>query len=161
MSRQPHSTTKSDASLPRWIIWTRRILVAAGTALMVNAAIGLPSNLTITEEQHHYLKFIVLAFLLTLAAVLPVVLAIGRLLRRYVPAGLRPVLQGTSFVSAIVAIVALPVLTGNGRAADLPSALPRDYAHGLAIALGLIWFSALVLTVARTARRRQDKDASP
>ena len=160
MSEQPRSAPKPDTSLPRWMVWTRRILVAGGTAAVVNAAIGLPSNLA-AQDLRHYLRFFVLAFLVTLAVLLPAVLAVGRLLRRYVPARSRPVLQGVLFVSAMVFIEALPALTGKGREADLPSALPRDYVHGLAVALGAIWSAALVLIVAQTVRRREEKDASP
>jgi hypothetical protein len=73
------------------MVWTRRILVAAGAAAMVNAAIGLPSNLTIPKEQLNYLRFFVLAFVATLAVILPAVLGVGRLLGRYVPARFRAV----------------------------------------------------------------------
>jgi hypothetical protein len=61
----------------------------------------------------------------------------------------------------MVVIVALPALIGAGRSADLPSALPRNYVQGLAIALGSIWAVALVLVVARTVRRRKGKVDSP
>ena len=55
----------------------------------------------------------------------------------------------------------LPALTGEGHAPDLPSALPRNYVHGLAIALGAVWSAALALIVAQTARHRKEKDPSP
>jgi hypothetical protein len=161
MSEQPRTAPKPDASMPRWMVWTRRILVAAGSAAVVNAAIGLPSNLTNTQDQHHYLQFLVKAFLLTLVALLPAVLAVGRLLRRHVSARWRPVLQGTLFITLMLVIVALPALTGKGRVPDLPSALPRDYVRGLAIALGAVWSAALVLIAAQTVRRRKEKDPSP
>lgn len=161
MSEQPRSAPKPDTSLPRWIVWTRRILVAAGAAAMVNAAVGLPSNLTIPKEQRDYLRFLVLAFFVILAVVIPAVLGVGRLLRRYVSARFRAVLQGALFVSLMVVIVTLPALVGAGLAADLPSALPRNYAQGLAIALGSIWAVALALIVAQTVRRRRGKVSSP
>ena len=161
MSEQPRSAPKPDTSLPRWMVWTRRIMVAAGSAAVANAAIGLPSNLTNTQDQRHYLQFIVKAFLLTLIVLLPAVLAAGRLLRRHVPARFRPVLQGALFVTLMLVIVALPALTGKVRAPDLPSALPRNYVHGLAIALGAVWSAALLLVAAQTARRGKEKDPSP
>ena len=102
-----------------------------------------------------------LAGVLTLTMVLPAVLGIGRLLRRYVSARFRAVLQGALFVSLMVVIVTLPALIGAGRAADLPSALPRDYVRGLAIALGCVWAAALVLIAVRTARRGKGKVDSP
>lgn len=161
MSEQPRpAAPKPGASLPRWIVWTRRILVAVGSAALVNAAVGLPMNLTLASEQRNYLRFFVLASFVTLVVVLPLTLGVGRLLRDYVPAPFRAVLQAALFVSLMIVIVTLPALIGVGHAADLPSALPRDYARGLAIALGSIWTVALVVIVVivvRTARRGNGK----
>ena len=148
---------KPDNTLPRWIVWTRRLLVVAGSAGIVNAVVGLPSNLTLSREQSAYLRFLVLEVVVCLIVGLPAAIGVGHLLVRFVRAPYRAVLQGALLVSLMVFIVALPPLLGPGHV-GLPSALPRDYARGLAVALGLIWTTALAVIVARTVRRRKGKD---
>lgn len=159
-SRQPPPARRPGASLPRWIVWTRRILVAVGSAAIVNAAVGLPTNLTLPREQRDYVRFFMLASVVILMVVLPAVLAVGRLLHDHIPAPFRAVLQGGLFASFMIVIVALPALVGAGHAADLPSALPRDYARGLGIALGSIWAVALVVIVVIVARTRRRGNAA-
>ena len=78
-SGKPRPERRPGASLPRWIVWTRRILVAVGSAAIVNAAVGLPTNLTLPREQRDYVRFFVLASVVILMVVLPAVLAVGRL----------------------------------------------------------------------------------
>jgi hypothetical protein len=142
----------------RWIVWTRRVLVAVGAAAVVYAVIGLPAHLTLAREQRNYLRLLAETFLACMILLLPAVFGVGYLLGRFVPPPVRAVVQGTLFVSLIVVVTALPALLGNGHSSDLPSALPRDYAHGLALVLGLVWLTALVLIAVRIARRRRGRE---
>lgn len=100
-----------------------------------------------------------LAFLLGVlvahdAVFLPMVLAVGALVGRYVPAGDRATVRAAALVSAAVTLVALPLVLGLGRNPGNPSALPLPYGRGLAVLLGLIWVTALAAIVVRRIRKR-------
>lgn len=80
------------------------------------------------------------------------VAAVSVVLVRVVPRRVRPVVMGALAVSAVLVVVAVPVLTGEGRLANNPSILPRDYGHGLLAALGCVWGVAAVVAVVRLRR---------
>lgn len=65
--------------------------------------------------------------------VAPVVLGVGRLVRRW------PSVAVGLLLSGVVVLFAFPFVRGYGRRADDPSALPRDYRAGLLVVLAVIW----------------------
>lgn len=73
---------------------------------------------------------------------LPVAIGVGVLVSRYVPGWARSWVQGALFASAVVTVMAIPLLVAAGRVADNPSRLPLDYPRGLLIVLVGIWFVA-------------------
>ena len=75
--------------------------------------------------------------------VLPVAIAVGALLTRRLPAWARHWAQAGLAVSAIVAVVSVPLLLGVGRIADNPSRLPLNYPRGLLLVLGAVWLVVL------------------
>lgn len=89
------------------------------------------------------------------AVLLPLAIGVGVLIGRYVPVGSRTAVRVAAFVTATLLVVAVPLVLGDGRPADLPSALPRNYGRGLVILLVLIWTTALVVPVLRRAARRR------
>lgn len=86
----------------------------------------------------------------------PLVAATGWLLARVAPARIRPVLRGGLLVAAMVALVALPVLSGKGDASNA-SLTPLDYPRNLAIVLGAVAAGTAALAV---LRRRSAGDAA-
>jgi hypothetical protein len=131
--------------------WARRLLVAAGLAMIVFALFGGgASDLTTTP----YLRFVVEVPLIVLVVLLPAALGAGWLIGKVVPVTAQPVVQGACIASAVITGIALPSVLGHGRQPDLPSALPRNYAMGLSIVLAVIWACAAALIVFRIVRRR-------
>jgi hypothetical protein len=88
---------------------------------------------------------------------MPVVIGVGALIGRFVPAGDRAVVRTAALCSLAVTVVALPLVFGYGRSADNPSALPQDYRWGLATVLGVSWLAALSAMIARRLRRHRTK----
>lgn len=87
----------------------------------------------------------------------PLILLAGAALLR-APAGARAYLQSGLVISGAVTLIAVPLLLGFGRSADLPSALPLNYGRGLAITLGVVWLGTGAVALTRRMRvghRRQ------
>jgi hypothetical protein len=122
-------------------------LVAIGYAL--RGALGDPD---ITRVRH--VGFLVTVLVAHDGLLMPAIAAAGVLVHRFVPPPHRAVLQAALVASAAVTVVALPLVLGYGRSADNPSALPRDYRHGLLIVLALIWLAAAVGLLGRSRRGR-------
>ncbi|MGQ0678629.1 MAG: hypothetical protein ACT4OM_03045 [Actinomycetota bacterium] len=79
----------------------------------------------------------------------PAVFALAVLVRKWVPARVRPTIQTGLIVAGSVAVVALPFVLGRGGPAGNPSALPRNYPLGLGLIL-----AAVALATAVIARRK-------
>jgi hypothetical protein len=84
---------------------------------------------------------------------MPLVLAAGAAIGRFVPAPARPAVRVAALCSLAVLVVAAPLVLGVGRIAGDPSVLPRPYGWGLALVLALLWASALGVIMARRVRR--------
>jgi hypothetical protein len=138
---------KPDMSVMAWV---RRLLVAAGLAMIAFALFGGASDLSTSS----YLVFVVEVAVIVLVLLLPLTLAAGWLIGRLVPVIARPVVQGACIATALIVGIALPSVLGRGRQPDLPSALPRNYATGLWTVLAVVWAAAIVLIAARVLRRR-------
>jgi hypothetical protein len=92
---------------------------------------------------------------------MPLVIAAGLLIGRYVPAGARAAVRVAALCSLALLVVATPLVLGVGRVAGDPSVLPRPYGWGLALVLTLLWASALGTIAARRAgRRRRSRPAA-
>ena len=50
-------------------------------------------------------------------------------------------------------LIGWPFLRGYGRRVDVPSALQRNYAHGLLAYVGVIWVLAVVATIVDRRRK--------
>lgn len=125
--------------------------MAAGWAIMAFGVYGTLQNAGRTHPANFALWFAgsALAHDLVLApAVFLMALAIGR----WLPAGVRPVVQAGLIVAGTVTVVALPFVLGRGGVPDNPSALPRDYAAGLAIILGAVAAATLLAALLRSRR---------
>lgn len=103
--------------------------------------------------------FLVAVVLVDDLLLMPIFLAVGMLVTRLVPVPARPIVQGTLIVTAAVTAVALPLILGFGRSADLPSALPRNYVGGYALVVGATWLAATVLFLYTMRRRSRHRSA--
>jgi hypothetical protein len=65
-----------------------------------------------------------------------------------------PVLAGLG-ASAVVLLLAWPLLGGYGRRRDNPTILPRDYTTSVLVVLGVIWTIAAAWSVVRAVRARR------
>jgi hypothetical protein len=140
--------SKPDMSVMAWV---RRLLVLAGLAMVAFAFFG---GGTSQLSASPYLKFVVEVAVIVLVLLLPLSFAVGWLIGKIVPVIARPLVQGACIATALIVGIALPSVLGRGRQADLPSALPRNYATGLWSVLAVVWGAAAVLIVIRIVRRR-------
>lgn len=137
----------------------RTALIAFGLLVIGYAVVGAATDPDVNVPG-------VLAFLLGVlvahdAVFLPMVLAVGALVGRYVPTGNWTAVRAAALVSAAVTLVALPLVLGYGRDPGNPSALPLPYGRGLAVLLGLIWVTALAAIVVRRIRKRFASSRGP
>jgi hypothetical protein len=108
-------------------------------------------------------SFLLAVLVLHDGVLLPVFLVAGALVHRAVPPGMRAIVQAALIASAAVTLVAAPFLLGYGRTADNPSALPRDYPHGLLTVLAAIWVAAAAAMTVHVynGRRRHASGSRP
>jgi hypothetical protein len=133
----------------RRLFAVRLVLISAGGAALAYAVLGVVMS---HDTRLAYLRFVTLAPVGHELVLMPLALALGVLIGRFIPTTARPVVQAAIFISAVITAVALPGALGYGRSADLPSALPRDYLSGLAIILALIWGAAAAIILVRWRR---------
>ncbi len=78
------------------------------------------------------------------------------------PAAWRPPVRVALIVAGCVSAVALPLVLGYGRRADVPSQLPLPYGRNLTVVLSLIAAAAVLAGAARwwAGRRRRRPPAS-
>jgi len=107
------------------------------------------------------LKWIVGGLVLHDALWLPLVAVVGAGLaaatRRRVPV----VFGWAAGTTAVLTLIAWPFMRGYGRRPDVPSALQRNYAHGLLVYLAIVWLLALVVFAAGRIRRRHTPPGTP
>ena len=133
----------------------RRVLVVVGVVVMGYAIIGGLTDPDVRPVKQGAFLFAVLVA--HDAILLPIAIAVGALLARFAPTRHRGILRAALAVSAVVSAVALPLVLGRGRRADIPSALPLDYPRGLLIVLGAIWTVVVGVIGWQERRRRQQR----
>jgi threonine/homoserine/homoserine lactone efflux protein len=138
--------------------WTRRILVAAGTAVMAYAIVGLLTDPA--TDPPRQLAFLAAVLVAHDAVFLPLVLGAGALVSRWAPPPLRTPVRVAGIISLALAVVAMPFVLGYGRRPDDPSALPLDYGRGLLVLLTIVWAVALVPALLTSLRRRLRQPAA-
>jgi hypothetical protein len=128
--------------------------VALGGVIMAFGLWGLLSAAPRTRPSEA-LRFVVGAAVVHDLVLAPVVIAIGLVLARVVPARARGPVQGALVVSGAVALFAVPFVRGYGRVSTNPSILPRDYGEGLFVVLAAVWTVIIAMVVRRgvVARR--------
>ncbi|CAN5538503.1 hypothetical protein BH24ACT26_BH24ACT26_09830 [soil metagenome] len=126
---------------------------AIGWAVMAFGVLNLLQNSSRTHPDRWTVWFLGVLLVHDLF-IAPAVFALGMVIARFVRAPWRRPLQQGLIGSAVVVLVAFPFVGGFGRMPDDPSALPNNYARGLAVTLALVWASsAVVLLLARRRAR--------
>ena len=125
-----------------------------GVAVMVYGLVGLLGASDATQPRNLG-GFFLGAGIVHDALVAPVVVLVGWLIARLLPAWVRPPVWFGLAASAIVVVFTWPLVRGWGRRAANPSLLPLDYGRNLVIALLVIWLVALGDVVRRILLRRR------
>lgn len=110
---------------------------AAGLAIVAFGLVGLlndPRGGSLTS----WVTFLLGGLLLHDGLFAPLVVIASLIAWWVLPRRARPAIQATAVVAGTVVLVAIPVVGRWGRLAGNPSLLPRDYAAGLAVAIGVI-----------------------
>lgn len=131
----------------------RTALVLAGVALGVYGAILLWDNPSLVR----IVVWAVLAAIVHDFVFAPLCAAAGLAGRTFLPLRWRSPVAVAALCSVVLGLLAVPVYTKPGMHLDNPSALDRNYALGLWIALAAVWVCVPLFAVA--ARRlpvRQD-----
>ncbi|MGI5244000.1 hypothetical protein [Dactylosporangium sp. CA-139066] len=114
----------------------RALLIAAGLALLaygVSGWLDAPA-----AELRGRLVFAAAALAAHDFVAVPLVLAAGALLARFVPGPARGPARAALVAGAAAGAVALPFVVGAGRIADNPSAFPQHYGRNLLIVLAVL-----------------------
>jgi hypothetical protein len=127
----------------------RRILVVLGALGMAFALLGA---FTDRDVKGGALLFLIGVLVVHDGFLLPLTIAVGAVIGRFVPLRLRGFAASALIAGLAVTIVALPLVLGRGRIADNPSVLPLHYGRGLLEAYAVIWVTAAVTAVVRARR---------
>ena len=139
----------------------RLLLGAIGVVVMLVAAHGIWADRRYTAPTG-LVEWLAGSIVLSDFVIAPLVLVLGFLVVRLVPAVVRPAVVLGLMVAGSVFLVGLPVLAASRRPRANPTVLPLDYGRGL-----LATFAAVVLVTAvgagvlvRRSRRRPPRGAS-
>jgi hypothetical protein len=95
------------------------------------------------------------------AVLLPLVLAVGLLARRAVPADAWPPVRWALATSGVLVLVSWPFVRGYGRSPGNPSLLPRNYGGGLVVALAVVWAATGLFVMINLRRARRSANRPP
>jgi hypothetical protein len=140
--------------------------------LLVGLAVGLPviayggRGMLVDADRTHpseLARWIVGAAVVNDALVVPLAMGAAWLARRMTPARAWPPMRSGLLATGVVLLVAWPFVRGYGRDPTIPSLLERNYAVGVAAAIGATWIAvavwiavsiALAIVVGRRRGRR-------
>jgi hypothetical protein len=73
----------------------------------------------------------------------PIVLALGLVVARTVPASWRSPVQAALLITGAVSLYAYPLVRGFGHRLGNPTSLPRHYGAGLGVVVAVVWLGVL------------------
>jgi hypothetical protein len=137
----------------------RIILAAAGIALGAFGVFRLVSE--IPSYSLLILGVWLAAALVIQDAILaPSAVGVGWLLRRYVPDRGRSYLQVALIMSALITVIAVPMILLHGSQPAVKALLLRNYGLNLILIIGIIGVTSLILYAVRVARDRSAPNTS-
>ena len=130
--------------------------LAAGWALIAVGIVGMFSQRDRTTP-FQLVRYVIGFLLVHDLIVAPVVIGVGWLVTRFVPAVARGPLRAALALSALVVAFSWPLLRRYGEHATNDSALPLDYRRTVPAVLAVVWLVALGVLAARvvSVRRRR------
>jgi hypothetical protein len=131
----------------------RVLLGVAGVLFIGYGVIQFPGN-TAPRELVLLAIWLVAAVILHDAFLAPVVIALGWLLRRFVPDRGRRYLQAGLLVGAFVTVIAVPLMLREGTQPESKALLQHPYGAHLGLLLGMIAGVTLVAYAIRVAKDR-------
>ena len=131
------------------------ICLVVGAGIMVYGVIGLLGS-TSWSAAGSVALWVVGADLLHDLLIAPMVCLLGFVIARRTPTAWRWPVRAATLTTAVVLVVAYPVLGGFGRdrVPDNRSVLPLDYPTAVATVLAVVWMIALIWGVATWRRQR-------
>jgi hypothetical protein len=144
------------------VISVRTAIAGCGVAVMAYAVAGALTDPDL--DPVGVLVFLGAALIAHDAVWMPTVLLVGFAVTRLTPQRHRAAVQAVAAVSAVLGILALPLVLGVGRAPDNPSIQPLHYGRNLALVVVLaavgVFLAALSRSVVRRARTRPPRPTS-
>jgi hypothetical protein len=131
----------------------RIILAAAGIALGVFGVFRLLTEIP-TYSLVILAVWLVAALVIQDAILAPSAVGVGWLLRRYVPDRGRRYLQVALIMSALIAVIAVPMILLRGTQPAVKALLLRNYGFNLILIIAIIGVINLILYAVRVARDR-------
>ena len=131
----------------------RIILAAAGIALGAFGVLRLVSEIP-TYSLLVLGVWLAAALVIQDAILAPSVVGVGWLLRRYVPDRGRRYLQVALIMSALITVIAVPMIFLRGSQPAVKALLLRDYGFNLILIIAIIGVISLILYAVRVARDR-------
>jgi hypothetical protein len=131
----------------------RIILAAAGIALGAFGVFRLLTEIP-TYSLVILAVWLVAALVIQDAILAPSVVGVGWLLRRYVPDRGRRYLQVALIMSALITVIAVPMIFLRGTQPAVKALLLRNYGFNLILIIAIIGVINLILYVVRVARDR-------
>ena len=131
----------------------RIILAAAGIALGAFGVFRLLTEIP-TYSLVILAVWLVAALVIQDAILAPSVVGVGWLLRRYVPDSGRRYLQVALIMSALITVIAVPMIFLRGTQPAVKALLLRNYGFNLILIIAIIGVINLILYVVRVARDR-------
>ncbi len=127
------------------------ICAAAGLGIAAFGLIGLLNDPR-AGSLSNWATFLIGGLVLHDGLFAPLVVGASLVAWWVLPRRARPAIIATAIVAGVVVLISIPVLGRPGELPGNPSLLPRDYAAGLAVALGVIGLVG-AFAVARALRR--------
>jgi hypothetical protein len=131
----------------------RIILAAAGIGLGAYGVFRLVSELP-TYSLLILGVWLLAALVIQDAILAPSVVGVGWLLRRYVPDRGRRYVQVALIMSALITVIAVPMIFLRGSQPAVKALLLRNYGSNLMLIIAIIGVISLILYVVRVARDR-------
>ena len=131
----------------------RIILAAAGIALGAFGVFRLLTEIP-TYSLVILAVWLVAALVIQDAILAPSVVGVGWLLRRYVPDRGRRYMQVALIMSALITVIAVPMIFLRGTQPAVKALLLRNYGSNLILIIAVIGVISLILYAVRVARDR-------
>ena len=135
----------------------RRLLVLLGVATIGYGGWRLVHLLASTTARRSWATFFLGSLVGHDFLLAPLVVLAGVLLARMLPPLVKAPVQAGLIVTGVLVLIEWPFVRRYGIRPDTPSALPRNYAHGLLLVLALVWAVIAGWVIMRLSNHRRGR----